>query len=92
MSTVIPRQGGGFRLFTKGASEIILKKYEFLLNNFSMKLSLGLFTSHQRCEIFEPPHMPITLSIKISKQPKINCLSSIMTYVKTVPPIKLFCL
>lgn len=27
MSTVIPRQGGGFRLFTKGASEIVLKKY-----------------------------------------------------------------
>ncbi|XP_039281693.1 plasma membrane calcium-transporting ATPase 4 [Nilaparvata lugens] len=26
MSTVIPRQGGGYRLFTKGASEIILKK------------------------------------------------------------------
>lgn len=26
MSTVIPRQGGGFRLFTKGASEIVLKK------------------------------------------------------------------
>lgn len=27
MSTVIPRKGGGFRLFTKGASEIIMKKY-----------------------------------------------------------------
>lgn len=27
MSTVIPRQGGGFRLFTKGASEIVLKKW-----------------------------------------------------------------
>jgi P-type Ca2+ transporter type 2B len=26
MSTVIPRQGGGFRLYTKGASEIVLKK------------------------------------------------------------------
>jgi Ca2+ transporting ATPase len=26
MSTVVPRQGGGFRLFTKGASEIVLKK------------------------------------------------------------------
>jgi Ca2+ transporting ATPase len=26
MSTVIPRQGGGYRLFTKGASEIVLKK------------------------------------------------------------------
>ena len=26
MSTVIPKDGGGFRLFTKGASEIVLKK------------------------------------------------------------------
>jgi P-type Ca2+ transporter type 2B len=26
MSTVIPREGGGFRLYTKGASEIVLKK------------------------------------------------------------------
>ncbi|RZF35558.1 hypothetical protein LSTR_LSTR014550 [Laodelphax striatellus] len=30
MSTVIPRQGGGFRLFTKGASEIILKKCAYI--------------------------------------------------------------
>lgn len=27
MSTIVPRQGGGYRLFTKGASEIILNKY-----------------------------------------------------------------
>lgn len=27
MSTVVPREGGGYRLFTKGASEIIMKKY-----------------------------------------------------------------
>jgi len=26
MSTVIPRDGGGFRLLSKGASEIVLKK------------------------------------------------------------------
>lgn len=26
MSTVIPRQGGGYRLFTKGASEMVLKR------------------------------------------------------------------
>lgn len=26
MSTIIPRPGGGFRLFTKGASEIVLTK------------------------------------------------------------------
>ena len=29
MSTVIPRDGGGFILFTKGASEIVLKKYYY---------------------------------------------------------------
>lgn len=26
MSTVIPRPGGGYRIFTKGASEMIMKK------------------------------------------------------------------
>nr|CAH7742167.1 unnamed protein product [Callosobruchus chinensis] len=30
MSTVIPRQGGGYRLYTKGASEIILNKCAFI--------------------------------------------------------------
>ncbi|KAH0949096.1 hypothetical protein HN011_006226 [Eciton burchellii] len=30
MSTVIPRRGGGYRLFTKGASEIIMKKCAFI--------------------------------------------------------------
>ncbi|XP_024943167.1 plasma membrane calcium-transporting ATPase 2 isoform X4 [Cephus cinctus] len=30
MSTVVPRQGGGYRLFTKGASEIIMKKCAFI--------------------------------------------------------------
>ncbi|CAG9840522.1 unnamed protein product [Diabrotica balteata] len=30
MSTVIPRPGGGYRLFTKGASEIILEKCAFI--------------------------------------------------------------
>nr|KAF7394273.1 hypothetical protein H0235_016868 [Vespula pensylvanica] len=30
MSTVIPREGGGYRLFTKGASEIIMKKCAFI--------------------------------------------------------------
>ncbi|XP_050517165.1 plasma membrane calcium-transporting ATPase 1-like [Diabrotica virgifera virgifera] len=30
MSTVIPRSGGGYRLFTKGASEIILEKCAFI--------------------------------------------------------------
>lgn len=30
MSTIIPRPGGGFRLYTKGASEIVLKKCSFI--------------------------------------------------------------
>ncbi|KAF5284828.1 hypothetical protein FQA39_LY04553 [Lamprigera yunnana] len=30
MSTIIPRQGGGYRLFTKGASEMILNKCAFI--------------------------------------------------------------
>ncbi|XP_044008553.1 plasma membrane calcium-transporting ATPase 2 isoform X5 [Aphidius gifuensis] len=30
MSTVIPKQGGGYRLFTKGASEIIMKRCAFI--------------------------------------------------------------
>jgi Ca2+ transporting ATPase len=31
MSTVVPREGGGYRLFTKGASEIVLKKCNFIV-------------------------------------------------------------
>jgi len=31
MSTVIQRADGGFRLFCKGASEIVLKKYALIL-------------------------------------------------------------
>ena len=34
MSTVVPREGGGYRLFTKGASEIIMKKYTTFSFNF----------------------------------------------------------
>lgn len=30
MSTIVPRPGGGYRLYTKGASEIILKKCTFI--------------------------------------------------------------
>ena len=31
MSTVVPREGGGYRLFSKGASEIVLKKCTYIL-------------------------------------------------------------
>ncbi|CAI6369427.1 unnamed protein product [Macrosiphum euphorbiae] len=30
MSTVIPREGGGYRLFTKGASEIVIKRCSYI--------------------------------------------------------------
>ncbi|KAK9890132.1 hypothetical protein WA026_008939 [Henosepilachna vigintioctopunctata] len=33
MSTVIPRKGGGYRLFTKGASEMILNKCAFIFGH-----------------------------------------------------------
>ena len=33
MSTVIPLDGGGYRVFTKGASEIIMKKCSFILGD-----------------------------------------------------------
>lgn len=32
MSTVVPRDNGGFRLFTKGASEIVLKKCDYIMD------------------------------------------------------------
>ena len=31
MSTIIPLDGGGFRVYTKGASEIIMKKCSFVV-------------------------------------------------------------
>ena len=31
MSTIIPLEGGGYRVYTKGASEIIMKKCSFLV-------------------------------------------------------------
>ena len=33
MSTIIPLDGGGYRVFTKGASEIIMKKCSFILGD-----------------------------------------------------------
>ena len=31
MSTIVPLDSGGFRVYTKGASEIIMKKCSFLV-------------------------------------------------------------
>jgi Ca2+ transporting ATPase len=31
MSTIIPLEGGGYRVYTKGASEIIMKKCSFIV-------------------------------------------------------------
>lgn len=47
MSTVIPRKGGGFRLFTKGASEIIMKKY--VVNSFSNWSFFSLLFNYVIC-------------------------------------------
>ena len=33
MSTIIPLESGGFRVYTKGASEIIMKKCSFLVGD-----------------------------------------------------------
>ena len=33
MSTIIPLDGGGFRVYTKGASEIIMKKCSFVMSD-----------------------------------------------------------
>lgn len=51
MSTVIPLPNGGYRLFTKGASEIILKKCAFIyaengtLSPFSKEMQLSMIKS-----------------------------------------------
>ncbi|XP_066962012.1 plasma membrane calcium-transporting ATPase 2 isoform X3 [Macrobrachium rosenbergii] len=55
MSTVIPREGGGFRIYTKGASEIVMKKCSFIygkdgkLENFSKPMQDRLVR-----EVIEP--------------------------------------
>ncbi|XP_063219775.1 plasma membrane calcium-transporting ATPase 2 isoform X2 [Bacillus rossius redtenbacheri] len=55
MSTVIPRKGGGYRLFSKGASEIILKKCAFI---YSRDGHLEKFTremqNHLVRQVIEP--------------------------------------
>ena len=45
MSTVIPRPNGGYHLLTKGASEIVLKKFVFLFlcNIFNIEKLFKLF-------------------------------------------------
>lgn len=55
MSTVIPRQGGGYRIYTKGASEMVMKKCSFIygkngkLENFTKAMQERLIK-----EIIEP--------------------------------------
>lgn len=51
MSTVVPRQGGGYRLFTKGASEIVLKKlvYSFSYQVFVCLLFYYFINLFYRC-------------------------------------------
>ncbi|KAF2364516.1 P-type ATPase subfamily IIB [Trinorchestia longiramus] len=55
MSTVVPRSNGGYRIYTKGASEIVMKKCSFIygkngkLENFSKQMQDRLIK-----EIIEP--------------------------------------
>lgn len=55
MSTVIPRPGGGYRIFTKGASEMIMKKCGYM---FGKDGKLERFTKEQQdrlvSEVIEP--------------------------------------
>lgn len=55
MSTVVPKEGGGYRIYTKGASEIVMKKCSFIygkdgrLENFSRSMQDRLVR-----EVIEP--------------------------------------
>lgn len=40
MGTVIPRPNGGYRLYSKGASEIMLKKYAYTIGNINYEILL----------------------------------------------------
>ena len=52
MSTIVPLDSGGFRVYTKGASEIIMKKCSFIVgevNNCSSFRILKLFKLVHSC-------------------------------------------
>ncbi|XP_059099643.1 plasma membrane calcium-transporting ATPase 2-like isoform X2 [Tigriopus californicus] len=55
MSTIIPLPGGGYRIYTKGASEIILKKCSFTLGDGG-RVDRFSPTDQDRCvrEVIEP--------------------------------------
>lgn len=56
MSTVIPREGGGYLLYTKGASEIVLKKCTFIRGENG---ELQKFTNQMYKEILNNIIMPM---------------------------------
>ena len=46
MSTIVPLDAGGFRVYTKGASEIIMKKCSFIVgevNNWILSIPIHFF-------------------------------------------------
>ena len=45
MSTIVPLDSGGFRVYTKGASEIIMKKCSFIVGE--VNICLEDFTNYQ---------------------------------------------
>ena len=42
MSTIVPLDSGGFRVYTKGASEIIMKKCSFIVGEVNMNVFRNL--------------------------------------------------
>ena len=51
MSTIIPLDTGGFRVYTKGASEIVMKKCSFLLAENGR---VDSFTAHHQDRLLFP--------------------------------------
>lgn len=50
MSTIVPLDNGGFRVYTKGASEIIMKKCSFLVGNGG---TVEAFNTHMQEKIVQ---------------------------------------
>lgn len=73
MSTVVPRKGGGYRLFTKGASEIVLKKLVLFKYSLFIKTNLNSIIKYYKY-------------FKLPKEIKLNC--SITRYVRKVGQAK----
>ena len=73
MSTIIPLDGGGFRVYTKGASEIIMKKCSFLLGEAG------------RVETFTAAHQDRLVSTVIEPMAKDGLRTISIAYRDFVP-------